>query len=228
MINLDELKDIPFLEGLNRPQMEHIAGKLEKRTCARGSVLFMEGEESNGTYFIASGLVKIVKLHKEGREKTLAILRAGDMLGEMTLFEDSTRSATAEAMEDTTLFLITNNDLKQMLIEIPQLALRVVQVLSMRLRQTNQHIQELTFLNARSRIICNLVHLASVHGINQQGCVKIPLRLTHSELANLVGVTRETVTKVLDELQKDSLIQIKNKQLWLMDMEKLYQQGTIN
>ena len=190
--------------------------------------MFVEGQPTNGTYIVVSGLVKVFKIHKEGREKTLAILSRGDLLGEMTLFDNPLRSASAETMEDSVLLLLSNDDLRQVLAEMPELAIKVIQVLVQRLRQANQQIEELMFLNARSRIICNLVHLASVHGIEENGKTRIPLRLTHAELANVVGVSRETATKVLDDLQKNSLIAINNKQLWLLDMKELYQQGAID
>jgi len=221
-----DLENISLFKGLNQKQFGLIKCKATLHTYVRGSILFMEGQETNGTYIVLSGLIKVVKLHKEGREKTLAILRRGDILGEMTLFETTARSAKAEIMEDSSVLFIPNADFKQLLLDIPQLALQVIDILANRLRQTDQQIQELLFFNARGRIICNLLHLAAGHGIEDNNRIKIPLRLTHAELANLVGVSRETVTKVLDDLQKDNLIRITNRQLWLLNTEELYKQGT--
>lgn len=226
MLFPDYLENISLFRGLDQEQLGRINSKATFYTYARGTLLFVEGEETNGTYIVVSGLIKVVKLHKEGREKTLAILGQGDILGEMTLFEITARSASAETMEETTVLFILNDDFRELLLDIPSLALQVIGVLAGRLRQADQHIQELIFFNARGRIICNLLHLAAEHGIEQKGQIKIPLRLTHAELANLVGVSRETATKVLDELQKDGLIKIKNRQLWLLNTEELYQQGT--
>ncbi len=222
----DCLNNITLFKGLNQEQLGCIKSKSTLYTYPRGSILFVEGQETNGTYIVLSGLIKVVKLHKEGREKTLAILRRGDILGEMTLFETTARSANAETMEESTVLYIPNADFKQLLLDIPQLALEVIGILADRLRHTDQQIQELLFFNARGRIICNLLHLAAGHGIIENNLIKISLRLTHAELANLVGVSRETVTKVLDDLKKDGLIKIKNRQLWLLNTEELYQQGT--
>jgi CRP/FNR family transcriptional regulator len=222
----DCLKNISLFKGIDQIQLGHIKGKATLHSYVRGSILFVEGQETNGTYIVLSGLIKVVKIHKEGREKTVAILGRGDILGEMTLFETTTRSATAKIMEDSSVLLIPNSDFKQLLLDIPQLALQVIGILAERLRQTDQHIQELLFFNARERIVCNLLHLAAVHGIEESNKIKIPLRLTHAELANLVGVSRETVTKVLDDLRKDNLIRIKNRQLWLLNKEELFQQVT--
>ncbi len=223
-----DLAGLSFFADLTRDQLQHVAAQAAVETIPRGTVLFMEGHESKRTFIIISGLVKVYKLHKEGREKTLAILGRGDILGEMTLYDNTSRSATAETMEESTLLLIGNDEFKQLLLDIPELAIKIIQVLAQRLRQADQHIQELLFLNARSRIICNLVHLAVVHGIEEKGRIKIPLRLTHAELANLVGVSRETATKVLDELQKTNLIRIKSKQLWIINTEELYRQGSMD
>jgi len=228
MMEMYNLAQLSLFANLNEEQLNYLLSKTKLQNCTRGTILFREGQETNGTYIILSGLVKIFVLHKEGKEKTLAILKEGDILGEMTLFNNPFRSATAEALDDSAYLHISNRDFIQLLADIPPLALNIIELLTARLRHADQQIQELMFLNARSRIICNLVHLAAVHGVAEHDRIRIPLRLTHAELANLVGVSRETVTKVLDELQKNHLIYIKNKQLWLLDTEELYRQGTMD
>lgn len=219
-----EISNVPLFKGLNQNEIDRIKGIITLRAYPKGATVFVEGQETDGLYIVNSGLVKVTKLHKDGREKTLAILSDGDTLGEMTLFGSDLRSATLETLEKTTLMVIRRDNFRDLMAEIPGLFVRIIEILSRRLRESNRQIEELTFFNARSRVICNLIHLAKERGKIDQGGIKISLKLTHAEFANLIGVSRETVTKVLSELQELSLIKISNRQIKILNIDKMYEQ----
>lgn len=221
-----ELEKIPLLKGLEQEEIKLVRSVVKERIYPKGSVIFVEGQETDGLYMVVCGVVKVFKLYKDGREKTLAILRNGDIIGEVTISGSSVRSATVASIEQTSILVIAKEDFQDLLKKIPELAIRVIEILSYRLRQTNRQVEELAFLNARSRVICNLINLAKECGQVDKTGIKITFRLTHAELANLVGVTRETVTKVISELQHNDLIKINNKQVCVLDLEKLYREVT--
>lgn len=220
-----DIADVPLFKGLEPDKIERIRKIVIKRTYPKGATMFIEGQETDGLYIVTSGFVKVLKLHKDGREKTLAILGEGEILGEMTIFGSDLRSATLETLEQSTVLVIPRADFQLLLEEMPELAIRVIEVLSYRLRQSNRQIEELIFFNARSRVICNLVQLANERGRAEKNGIKIILRLTHAELANLIGVSRETTTKVLAELQAGNLIKITSKQIQIVNLDELYRQA---
>ncbi len=214
------LHQITLFQDLNQEELSLVAAKVAERVFPKGVTLFVEGQETDGLYIIKSGLVKVYMLHRDGREKTLAILTPGDVLGEMTVYGSDLRSATVETLELTTFLIINKVDFRSLLFKIPKISISMIEMISNRLRQANRQIQELSFMNSRSRVICNLLHLAEEHGKIVRGEIGIPLRLTHAELGKLAGVSRETVTKVLVELQDNNLIDSNNKQLRVLEMVK--------
>lgn len=219
-----ELEKLSLFKGLEPADLDQVREKVRERVYPKDATVFVAGQESDGLYIIYSGLVKVYILHSDGREKTLALLGRDEILGEVTLFGSDLRSATLETLEVTTLLVISRSDFQTLLLDNPRLSVRVIELLSRRLRQANRHIEELTFLNARSRVTSTLLHLAEAHGRPARNAdTRIARRLTHAELAKLVGVTRETVTKVLGELQDDKLIRVVRGEIVIADMDGLRQ-----
>lgn len=216
------MQEINFFHGMTEEEIQRILKKSKnERFFSRGATIFREGEETDGIYIITEGLIKVYKMSADGREKTLAILTPGDILGEMALFDYSLRSATAEALQASSVIIIPRLDFEHLLEEMPALAIRVIKVLAERLRQADEEIKNLLFLSARSRVILNLIQIAEQHIQGQMDGVPIPFRLTHAEIANLVGVSRETVTRAISELQDEGLIRIEKRKLWINDIQKL-------
>lgn len=221
---MSDISKAALFEGLSGDEFERVKQRTIERTYPKGAVVFSEGEQTDGLYILSSGLVKVFKLHTDGREKTLDILKPGQYLGEVSLFGSSIRSASVETLEPTKFLIIPSTDLRILLLETPSLAVKIIEMLSGRLREANRQIQELAFMNSRSRVICNLINLAEVHGRAEGSGVCIDVRLTHSEFAKLAGVSRETVTKVLQELQELSLISINSKYIKILSTLELYQE----
>jgi len=218
------LNKISIFEGLDQSELGRVTKWVTERTYPKGTTVFVEGEETDGIYIVTSGLVKVLKLHKDGREKTLAILNEGDILGEMTLFGSHLRTAMAETLEQTTVLVIPKANFQSLLMEIPKIAIRIIEILSNRLKQANRQIEEMMFLSARSRVIYNLINLAKEYGRPGKGEITISLQLTHAELAKLVGISRETMTKVLAELQDSGLIKVTRKKLQIINPDELHRQ----
>ncbi|OPY58257.1 MAG: cAMP receptor protein [Pelotomaculum sp. PtaU1.Bin035] len=219
-----DVSKISLFNGLDREELDRVTKKVVERIYPKGATIFVEGQETDGLYIVTSGLIKVLKLHKDGREKTLAILNKGDILGEMTLFGSNLRTAIAETLEQTTVLVIPKANFQSLLLEIPKIAIRVIETLSSRLKQANRQIEELTFLSARSRVICNLINLAKEYGQPDRGGIAISLQLTHAELANLVGISRETMTKVLAGLQDSKLIKVTRKKIQIINQNDLHRQ----
>jgi len=177
---------------------------------------------SERLYVIRAGSVRVFRHHSDGREKTLAMLGPGEVLGEMTVFGSERRSASAETVAPTTFFVMLRPRFRELLADIPNLAVQVIETLSTRLRDANQQIHELAFVNSRGRVICGLGRLAGTRGSvgPTEGEILIPI--THAELAKIASVSRETTTKILTELAEKGLVRAGHGRLWITDIGRLY------
>src|SRR5690606_25383107 len=138
---------------------------------------------------------------EDGREKTLALLGEGEFFGEMALLDEGPRSAIAQALEKTTLLTLLRSDFDDFLARNAAASRQIIKVLSSRLRETNAQVMDIVFRDVRGRVATALLKLSDLHGVPCPMGQKIDLKLTHQELANLVGTARETVTRVLAEFQ---------------------------
>jgi CRP/FNR family transcriptional regulator, cyclic AMP receptor protein len=213
---------VPFLEGLDDDYLESIIPLFHKRKIKRNSVIFFEGDDGDEFFFIESGLVKIYSFDG-AKTVILAFIRGGNYFGEMALIKKGLlRSATAETMEATVLYVLRRSDFEQLLNKNNQMAIQMLWFTMDRLRNANEQIQDLTFLNARERILKILLRLSREHGVLlPNGEMQINLRLTHQQIADMVGAVRETASKILLELQEDGLITVDRKKIVLKNPSSL-------
>jgi CRP/FNR family cyclic AMP-dependent transcriptional regulator len=176
----------------------------------------IEGDEGDEIYFIGIGAVGIYTFDRS-KKVTLAFLREGDYFGEMALMKPGlVRSATAETLRQSRLYALRRADFRTLIEHDRQLAYHLLDYTMERLRKANQQIYDLTFLSVRTRIIKRLLYLTEEYGGTQ-----IPVKITHQQMADMVGAVRETVSKVLQDLQDEGLIQIRDKMIPLPDAKAL-------
>jgi CRP/FNR family cyclic AMP-dependent transcriptional regulator len=212
---------LPFFKDLDDPYLESTMPLFHKRKVKKGSIIFLEGDEGDEFYIIETGLVKIYSFDG-AKTVILSFLREGDYFGEMALIKPGLlRSATAETLGPTVLYVLRRTDFEQLLEKNNKMALQMLWFTMERLRKANEQIQDLTFLNVRSRILKILLRLSKEHGVKMADGTQINLKLTHQQIADLVGAVRETVTKVLLELQEEDLISVEQKKVILKDPLKL-------
>ncbi|TDF97239.1 Crp/Fnr family transcriptional regulator [Paenibacillus piri] len=215
------LQNVPIFQDLSASELETIAPLFVERTYKKGTILFFEADLGDEFYLIQSGVVKIYRIDYS-KEIILALFREGDFFGEMSMIQKGlTRSATAETLETSTIYTLMRSEFYQFLERTPKLSLRLLEVTMERLRKANEQIYDLTFLDVRMRIIKVVHRLAVEHGVMKQGQLMINMKLTHQQLANLAGTVRESVTKVLQELQEDQIISIHKKMIYVHNMEAL-------
>jgi CRP/FNR family transcriptional regulator len=218
---LGNLSKLTFFNKLSSEEMEQVNRVAIERHYPKGATIFLEGEESDGFYIVVSGLVKIIKLHGDGREKTLDLIREGEVLGEMTIVGSNLRSATAIVVKQTNMIVFPGKSFQNLMADMPVLAANIIEILSERLRSANSQIEALSFLNARSRVIYNLIHLVREQNTAGEGKTAIIPRLSQSEMANLCGVSRQVVNKVLNELRLGRFIEIAQKHIQILDLDGL-------
>jgi len=219
----DYLRDFPFFNSLEEEDLAKIAPLFMIRTYEKGTNVFLEADQGDELYMIESGVVTIYRTN-EAREIILAIFREGEFFGEMAVLEDEQiRSASAKAVEKTRLYVLKRNDFVRLMNNNPHITVKIMKTAMGRLRKANELITDLTILDARTRIARGLLRLAETYGIPQTSGTLIDLRLTHQQIADLTGTVRETVTKVMLELQNQQIIHIDKKKISVSSLNKLEQ-----
>ncbi len=210
-----------LLESLSSDEQEKIQNEMIPRSFARNKIIFHEEQEADGMYLITSGMVKIVKGTPDGHNKILAILSAGEIFGEMALFDAAYRTASVIALQDTDTIFCSVSAFERLNREIPAMSRVIISFLSQRLRQTNQQVTDALYVKARPRLVKSLLELHRHCGTNEKGTAVIPLALTHEDIGGIVGISRETATKLLGELEAEEYIRKEKKAIYLLDLPAL-------
>jgi CRP/FNR family transcriptional regulator, dissimilatory nitrate respiration regulator len=188
-------------------------GRVQK--YRKGQLLFQEGEPAKGLFLIRSGAVKIFKESESGREQILSILRTGDSVAELPLFDNQPYPASAAAQEDTNLLFIPRAAFEELLGRNPKLAPAVIGALAKRMRTLVELIADLSLRQVRQRLARYLLEEASRQG------GKFRLELTNEELAARLGSVRDVISRTLSGLQNDGLILVQGRTIEILDGKKL-------
>jgi CRP/FNR family transcriptional regulator, cyclic AMP receptor protein len=207
--------------GMPPDVLEELAGLVVHRRYRKGSSIFVQGEAGARCYAIATGAVRISAYHTDGREAVLAVLGPGDVFGELALFDDAPRSADASVIEDAELLSLDRDALHGVIAAHPALALALLRTLGVRLRRTNEALQEIALFDVPGRVARRLADLAEAHGAPTDDGTLIDLPLSQESLAQMVGATRESVNKALAGLVRRGLVSRQGRRYVVADTEKL-------
>lgn len=220
-MSLKFLRKIPILSTLSAKDIKEVHRISQVREFEPGSAIFTKAESARHMFVVISGRVKIFIDSHSKKSKTFAYLHPGDFFGEMALVDGKTRSASAEAVVVSKLLLISKNDFKQLLLSDPALTYYLLQTVSERLRRANDEIENLLFRNILGRVSKALYDLAQDTGKQYRGGTLLGDRYTHQELADLVGTTREPLTRALSTLRNAGLITVQRGHYFIKNTEKL-------
>jgi len=202
------LKKVPLFLDVSGKELKEIVDVTSERFYRKGTYLFFENEPGNTLFIIVSGLVKIYKSDVSGKTKTLSYLRENDFFGEMSMLDEEIRSASAQVLEDTKVYVLHRTDFQKKLINNPSIAIKIMKTISARLREADKQIQSIVFRNLPGRVAETLLDLAEKHGEKVAGGTKINLKLTHHELAEMVGTAREVVSAIINQFKKAECIEV--------------------
>lgn len=203
---IDFLRKVPLFSKLNEDQLSAIRDICTKKTFKAGTVLFQERDLGTTFFIVFSGSVKIYITNQSAEEKILSIFRTGDSFGELSLIDGKPRSTSAATLEDSTLIALDGPHFLQLLRTNFEITLCIMQELSQRLRDTNQHVHDLTFLDARTRVLKNLITLANKSGLREGNKITIKISLNYDELSRMAGVQKNILTQVIRDLQEKQIL----------------------
>jgi CRP/FNR family transcriptional regulator, cyclic AMP receptor protein len=214
------LNSIPMFDGLSGDDLETVAGLFREKRYRKNDIIFMEEDTGQYMYLVREGRVKVTRLLPNGKEMILAFHEAGEYFGEMALIDGGTTPASVTAVLPTTIYVMGAKEFSYLL-EHPKTNRVVLQTLCHRCRDAWAQIEVLTFHNADARIRMAFYQLVKKWGVEADGGFMIPMKLTHKELSDIVGISRETATRVLSHLQDQELIRVETRRFIVQDPERL-------
>lgn len=210
-----DLKQIPLFSALDEGEIDRIYYLLKRKRFKKGDIIITEGEKGDEFFVIETGQVKVTRRSLDGREKILDILSNGSFFGELAVLDRMPRSATVEAMSDVSSLTLHKDDFIPLLEQMPSLAIKIIKVLSQRLRDADSQIEDLTFKTSREKIESLFIRLRDYYGVPHSAGTKLTIQLTHQELADMAGCSRETVCRFVNELKNRDLLSIDRKRHYI-------------
>lgn len=211
------LRQNPLLADLPERELELLDQVAEAHEYRRRQAIWEPGGAANAVYIVRTGIVKLYKVSDEGRELTLHFFTKDHLFGELAVVSDTTHDSSAEAYEDTTVVAISKDDFLKVMTRSAPLAMRMVRLVGDRRRQLERRVESLLFRSAHARLAALFLDLSQSFGVRDSRGVIINLKLTHREIASLIGATRETVSFAILDLRRDNLIQTEGKRVIILD-----------
>lgn len=214
-VKIEILQNTQLFSSLTDEELKLIANKIRIEEFKRNEIVLREEDTNEYMYIILDGQVKVIQATEDGKEIILAIHKTSEFFGEISLIDGKTSPATVQASEDSFIAFISRKEFYSLLSTQSKVLDTLLQILCARLRDSWRRIYLLNFKHAYDRVKMLFLSLSFEDSRKTPEGVVLNLKLTHQEIADMTGLTRESVTRVLDKLQKDGEVTIKNKQIYL-------------
>jgi len=211
---------VPIFADLSDAELKFLSDRAVTRHHASGELIFSEGDPCTGLYIVESGDVRIFKTSSGGREQVLTVEHAGGSVAELPIFDGGNYPASASAATECVLLFISRNDFRALCLEHPEVALKVLRMVGLRLRRLVGIIEELSFTTVRHRLAALLLRLARESG-KASGPAKFKIDASNQELASQIGTVRELVSRNLSRFQAEGLIAMDGKNITIPDLARL-------
>lgn len=212
------LQKVPLFSNLSPADLQRVLDVAREKAYPRNSVILFEDDPGDALFVVASGQVKVVLIGEDGREVILSVLGEGQFFGEMSLIDDEPRSAHVIAMEDSNLVVLRREDFEGILMQTPAIALPLLKEMSRRLRRADEKVGSLVLLDVHGRVARLLLEMA-----DEEDGQRITRRLTHHTIAQMIGSSRETVSRTMRDLVDRAQIAVTRKDIVIRDRAALEQ-----
>ncbi|WP_205516219.1 Crp/Fnr family transcriptional regulator [Paenibacillus sp. SYP-B3998] len=203
-------------ENFNRLQSIMYAKQVNK-----GDFLFWEGDAADKLYFVQKGGVRSTKLSETGKNFILHLYQTGDLFGQVDPFHDSVHSVSAEVTEDSEIGVMLRKDLEVLLWQHGDLAIEFMKWMGLMHRMTETKLRDLMMFGKPGALCSLLIRLSNSYGKTQDGQIMIDYKINHTEMADMIGATRESVNRMLSDMKKANVVEIQNGHLFINDLSYL-------
>lgn len=215
-------KDLGIFCSLQSDELGEVSKHKVTNVYKKGQTLFIQGNHPYGIYCVSTGNIKLTKVGTDGKESIVRVVGKGDVIGHRSLFTDEHYSATATAMEDTKVCFIDKKFIIKLLEEKPSVSLNIISKLSKDMGIAERKLSSLHQKNVRERLAELLVSLKTSHGVKEEdGRIKINLKLTREEMATMIGTANETLIRFISEFKEEGIIEQEGKTIFIKDEETL-------
>lgn len=214
---------IPLFSTLPVSIRKQLRAIVITKEITKGEIIFRESEKANAIFFINEGKIKITKSSPEGKEILLNIRQTGEMFAEVALFnaQNSTYPATATSLESGVISFIRNEDLELFLMEQPALSMSIFRIMAERLQVAQSTLRDVALYGKFGALAATLVRLSEDYGVETETGTTIKLKLTHEDLGCFFGATRESVTRMMNQLKQQGIVTKKDGYFVIHNIEDL-------
>jgi CRP-like cAMP-binding protein len=200
------LGQVPVFETLAAEDLQHVAEVAVPRSFAPHQVIFREGDNSDTCYIVRSGHARAMREHADGRTLALAHFGPGDIFGELAMFDDESRSATVETLDAVDAIALAGSDMRRLLRQHPEIAVKLVISLGRRLRDANERLARQSFQTVQSRVAVVLDGLVKQAQSEGAAAADVLVTITQADIAQLAGSSRESASRFLAVLERAGVI----------------------
>jgi CRP/FNR family cyclic AMP-dependent transcriptional regulator len=218
---IDALRGCPLFAPCPEGVLADVGRRLRHRHFRRNEVIFHQGDPGDALHVITAGAVKILLPSAEGDEAIIATLQPGDFFGELALLDGQPRSATATTVEPTETLSLPRDVFRELLDKHPELRDALFAALATLLRRLTKHVEELHFLDLAGRLAARLAQLARQGHPGATQSIELDWPYTQSDLAAMIGGTRQSVNRLLSELIDDGIVRLEHERLVISDLDAL-------
>jgi CRP-like cAMP-binding protein len=215
------LKHIHLFDGISSSEMQEMEKITRMEEVKKRQPLYLPGDPSSSVYLLKRGRVKIANTAPNGKEITFDILEAGDVFGELDVLQDAPRSTSAETLDDALICVIPRKDFDQYLAMHPNVTIKLTKLIGLRLKKIQSRVEDLVFREVPARLAHLLSELGKAEGIADKQGIRLKVKLTHQEMANLIGCSRETVSTTMGQFRDDGLIQMDGRTITILNEKGL-------
>jgi len=196
------LASVELFGEMNEEEIDDLTALAQIKKLEKDNTIFHAGDPADAVFVVASGRVKVVITSSDGKEFILTVLGSGQVFGEMALLESAPRSASVVTLSAVEVLIISRTDFQRLLESNPRISLRLMAILSRRLRRANSKMESLAYMDVAGRLARYLLDLARDHGQRLGNGWVVVRRPTHSDIAHSIGTSRETVSRLINEFEE--------------------------
>jgi CRP-like cAMP-binding protein len=215
------LRKVSMFASLNEGELVKAAEQMRRRSYGPGVTLFHQGMPGSSLYVIQKGSVRVFAVGLTGQEHTFTTFGPGHFFGELSVIDGLPRTASAITLDHAVIWLMSREAFLRLMEDCPALCRSVVEILAGRIRGAATHVESIIFQDVLGRVAFEVLNLAERHGRDTETGIEIDMPLTQSDLATIVGATRESVNKALATLRKQGLLEMEGTRLQVLKAEKL-------